>query len=114
MTYTRRNKVPLLPPQNLERQAPSQPRKEAPSQPIMKVTPSLPPPIHDFLLKPTWIDEEIQLNIDIPPMVGNMNMSVSMVEMCKIPSFRREVLKVLKVLEEVEYPPMILNTMYHG
>jgi hypothetical protein len=47
-------------------------------------------------------------------MVGNMNMPVSMVEMCKIPSFRREVLKVLKISVEEVDPLMILNTMYHG
>jgi hypothetical protein len=47
-------------------------------------------------------------------MFGKMNMSVPMVEMCKIPSVRREVLKALKVPNEEEDPPMILNTMYHG
>jgi hypothetical protein len=33
-------------------------------------------------------------------MIGNMNMLVPMVEMCKIPFVGREVLKVLKVTTE--------------
>jgi hypothetical protein len=41
-------------------------------------------------------------------------MSIPIVEMCKIPSVRGEVLKALKVSYEVEYPPVIVNTMYHG
>jgi hypothetical protein len=36
------------------------------------------------------------------------------VEMCKIPSIRREVLKALKAPDEAKYPLVILNTMYHG
>jgi hypothetical protein len=39
---------------------------------------------------------------------------VFVVEMCKIPSIRREVIKALKVPDDAEYPPVILNTMYHG
>jgi hypothetical protein len=58
--------------------------------------------------------EEIQLNIDVSTMVGKMNMTVLVTEMCKIPSIRREVLKLLKVPNEEEDPLMILNTMYHG
>jgi hypothetical protein len=119
LTYARRNKIHFPPPQTSvhpppEKQAPSQPRKEAPSQPTEKVIPPPPPLVHDLLPKPTQVDEEIQLNIDIPTMIGKMNMSVPMVEMCKIPSVRREVLKVLKVPAEAEDPPVILNTMYHG
>jgi hypothetical protein len=59
-------------------------------------------------------DEEIQLNIDVPAMVGKMNVIVPMVEMLKIPSVRREVLKVLMIPAEPIYPHVILNTMCHG
>jgi hypothetical protein len=52
-----------------------------------------PPPVHDLLPRLTHADEEIQLNIDVPMMIGKMNMSVPVVEMCKIPFVRREVLK---------------------
>jgi hypothetical protein len=99
LTYAIRNKIHVYTSiySQPEKQAPSQPLKEAPSQSTGKVVQPLPPPIHDLLLKPTYTDEEIQLNIDIPPMVGNMNMSVPMVEMCKISFVRREVLKVLKI-----------------
>jgi len=54
------------------------------------------------------------LNIDVPTMIGKMNMTVPMKKMCKIPSVRREVLKLLKVSTEQEDPPIILNTMYLG
>jgi len=47
-------------------------------------------------------------------MLGKINMLVPIVEMCKTPSARREVLKALKVPNEGEYPPMILDTMYQG
>jgi hypothetical protein len=46
-----------------------------------KVVPPPPPPVHDLLPKPTQVDEEIQLNIDVPTMIGKMNMLVPMVEM---------------------------------
>jgi hypothetical protein len=59
-------------------------------------------------------NEEIQLNIYVLAMVGKMNMTVLVTEMCKIPSVRREVLKFLKVPNEEEDPLVILNTMYHG
>jgi hypothetical protein len=52
--------------------------------------------------------------IDLSAMMGKMNMSVPLIEMCKIPSIKREVLITLKVLVEEEDPPVILNTMYHG
>jgi hypothetical protein len=67
-----------------------------------------------FSRKPAPTDEELRLDIDVPTMIGKMNMSVPVVEMCKIPSVRKEVLKALKVPTEVEDPPVILNTMYHG
>jgi len=41
-------------------------------------------------------------------------MSIHVVEMRKTPFVRREVLKELKVQDEVGYPPVILNNMYHG
>jgi hypothetical protein len=77
---------------------------------------SPPPPLlmHNLLPKPIPANEEIQLNIYVLAMIGNMNMSTPIVEMCKIPSIRREVLKVLKVPDEAKYPSVILNTMYHG
>jgi len=40
-------------------------------------------------------------------------MSVLVMEMCKTPSLRREVLKILKVPVESEDPLVILKTMYH-
>jgi hypothetical protein len=39
-------------------------------------------------------------------------MTVPVTEMCKIPSVRREILKLLQVPTEKEDPPIILNTMY--
>jgi len=41
-------------------------------------------------------------------------MLIPVVEMCKIPSVRREVMKALKVPDEAKDTPVILNTMYHG
>jgi hypothetical protein len=38
-------------------------------------------------------------------------MTVPVIEMCKIPSIKREFLKVLQVPTEKDYPPVILNTM---
>jgi hypothetical protein len=100
LTYTRRNKASA---------PPSQPTTPPPS--TEKVVPPLPPPVHELLPKPTPTDE-IQLNIDIATMFGKLNMTVPVTEMCKIPSVRREVLKLLQVPTEKEYPPIILNTMY--
>jgi hypothetical protein len=119
LTYAKRNKTLVPPPQTLvhpppQKQASSQRRKEATHQIAKKVTPSLPPPVHDLLPKPTQIDKEIQLNIHVPAMIGKMNMSLPVVEMCKIPSVRREVLKALKVPNEEEDPLVIFKTMYHG
>jgi hypothetical protein len=64
-----------------------------------------------LLPKPTPTDD-IQLNIDVASMFGKLNMTVPVTEMCKIPSVKREVLKVLQVPTEKEDPPIILNTMY--
>jgi hypothetical protein len=74
-----------------------------------------PPPslVQEFLPKPTHA-EKIQMNIDVPTILGKMNMLVLVVKKCKIPSVIREVMKALKVPNEEEYPPMMLNTMYHG
>jgi hypothetical protein len=47
-------------------------------------------------------------------MMGNISMSVLMVEMCNISSIIREVSKTLKIQDEVGEPLVILNTMYHG
>jgi hypothetical protein len=58
-------------------------------------------------------NEELCLNIDVPAMIGKMNMLVPIVEMWKIPFIGREVSKELKVLDEENYPHVILNTMYH-
>jgi hypothetical protein len=109
-----------LPPQTSEKKNSSQPTKPASiqskkttPQPTKKVVPPPPPPVQELLPKPTWA-EEIQLNIDVPTMIGKMNMTVPVTEMCKIPSVRREVLKLLKVPVEAEDPPIILNTMYLG
>ena len=92
---------------------PPQAKEDLP-QPVKEV--SLPPPLlmRTLLPKPVPANEQIQLNIDVPTMMGKMNMSVPIVEMCKIPSVRREVLKALKVPDEGEDPPVILNTIYHG
>jgi hypothetical protein len=45
--------------------------------------------------------------------MGKMNMSITIVEMCKIPYVRREVMKELKVPVEGEDHPVILNTIYY-
>jgi hypothetical protein len=120
LTYARRNKIPI--PQTSEKQTSSQPTKQAPSQPTKdtapeptkKVAPLPLPLVGEFLPKPTKADEEIQMNIDVSTMVGKMNMTVPVTKMCKIPSVRREVLKLLKVPAEVEDPLIIPNTMYLG
>jgi hypothetical protein len=108
LTYTRRNKASIPPSQ------PSTPLSQ--KQPLLpsteKVVPPLPPPVHEFLPNPTPTEDEIQLNIDIATMFGKLNMTVPVTEMCKIPSVRREVLKLLQVPTEKEDPPIILNTMY--
>jgi hypothetical protein len=73
-----------------------------------------PPPsplVHEFLPKTTPADN-IQLNIDVVSMFGKLNMAIPMIEMCKIPSMKREIMKLLHVTNMKEYPPIILNTMY--
>jgi sialic acid synthase SpsE len=78
------------------------------------VAPPPPPLIRELLQKPMQENKEIQLNIDVPTMVGKMNMIVRVTEMCKIPSMRREVLNLLKVLAEAEDPLIIMKTVYLG
>jgi hypothetical protein len=72
-----------------------------------------PPPllVCEFLPKPTPT-YNIQLNIDVASMFGKMNMTIPITYMCKIPSVKREILKVLQVPTEKGDPPIILNTMY--
>jgi hypothetical protein len=45
-------------------------------------------------------------------MFGKLNMMVPVTEMCKIPSVKREFLRILQVPSEKEDPPIMLNTMY--
>jgi hypothetical protein len=70
--------------------------------------------MHDLLPRPMPTNEEIQLNIDVSIMMRKMNMSVHVVEMCKVPSVRREVMKAFKVPYEAKDSLVILNTMCHG
>jgi hypothetical protein len=72
-----------------------------------------PPPslICEFLPKPTPTNN-IQSNIDVASMFGKLNMTIPMIEMCKIPSLKREIIRMLQVPAEKENPPIILNTMY--
>ena len=102
LTYTRRNKHALAPPSELA----------TPPSSAKKVVPPPSPPIRELLPKPTSTKEEIQLNIDMSAMFGKLNIIVLVIEMCKIPFVRKEVLKLLKVPTEKEDPPIILNTMY--
>jgi len=60
-TYYRINKVPY---------SPSPTTKEVP-----------PPPVHDMPPQPMPTNEDLHLNIDVPSMIGNMNMVAPMVEM---------------------------------
>jgi len=77
LTYTRINKasVPLSQPY-----APLQPEETTPPS-IEKVVPTLPPLVHDFIPNPTPTEDEIQLNIDIAPMFGKLNMMVPVTKM---------------------------------
>ena len=75
------------------------------------MAPPPPPSVCEFLPKPTPT-YDIQLNIDVASMFRKMNMMVPVTKMCKIPSIKREVLNVLQVPIEKEYPPIFLNTMY--
>jgi hypothetical protein len=85
---------------------------EVPLPSAKKVVPPPPPPVCELLPKPTSTEEEIQFNIDVSTMFGRLNMTVPVMEICKIPSVRKGFLKLLKVLVEKEDPPIILNTMY--
>jgi hypothetical protein len=118
LTYTRRNKVSGPSPQAAKNDVPqtNPSKKGIPPPPLatMEVPQPPPPPVHEFLPQPALINEEIRMTIDVPGMMGKMNMSVHMVDMCKIPSVIREVLKELKVQDEARDPLVILNTMYHG
>jgi hypothetical protein len=58
------------------------------------VGPPPPPPVCDLIPNPTPTDD-IQLNIDVSSMFGKLNMTILVTEMCKIPSVKKEVLKVL-------------------
>jgi len=109
LTYARRNKasVPLL-----QLSTPLHLEVEVPLPSTKKVVPPPSPPIRELLPKPTSTKEEIQLNIDMSAMFGKLNIIVLVIEMCKIPSVRKEVLKLLKVPTEKEDPPIILNTVY--
>jgi hypothetical protein len=46
-----------------------------------KVVPPPLPLVHELLPKPTSIEEEIKLNIDVSTMFGKLNMIVPMMEM---------------------------------
>jgi hypothetical protein len=50
--------------------------------------------------------------MDVATMFWKLNMTVPITEMCKIPSVRREILKLLHVPTKKEDPPIILNAMY--
>jgi hypothetical protein len=85
---------------------PSQPNAPLPS--AEKVAP---PPVCELIHEPTPT-YDIQLNIDVANMFGKLNMMVLVIEMCKIPYVKREILRILQVPTEKEDPPIILNTMY--
>jgi hypothetical protein len=72
LTYFRRNKVLAPPPLATK-----------------EFHPPPPPLVHDLPLQPILENEDLYLNIDIPSMIGKMNMVVPMFEMCKIPSVRK-------------------------
>jgi hypothetical protein len=98
LTYKRKNA--LAPPSQADTPLPL----------AIKVATPPPPSVCELLLKPTSTDD-IQLNIDVENMFGKLNMTFPMTEMCKIPSVKREILKILQVPAE-EHPPIMLNTMY--
>jgi hypothetical protein len=88
LTYVRRNKA-LVPP--LQPSTPLHLEVEVPLPFVEKVVPPSPPLVHETIPKPTTTEEEIQLNIDVPTMFGRIHMVVSMTDMFKIPSVRKEV-----------------------
>jgi len=87
----------------------SQPNTPLPS--VEKLAPPPPPLVCELLPKPTPTDD-IHLNIDVANMFGKLNMMVPVKDMCKIPSVKMEILRILPVPTEKEDPPIILNTMY--
>ena len=83
LNYTRINKNAFPPSQH-----------DTPLPSTEKVAPPPPPLVHEFLPEPAPTDE-IELNIDVATMFGNMNMMVPVTEMCNIHSIKREILKIL-------------------
>jgi len=69
---SRRNKVP-----------------SSPSPATKKVPPPPPPPFHDLLPQPKPTNKDLPLNINVPSMVGKIDMVVLVVEMFHIPSIRK-------------------------
>jgi len=82
LTYARGNRVPSPPPSTT---LPPPQAKQDPPQLIKEVSSTPPSPLHDLLPKPTPMEEEIQLNIDMLAMVKKMDMPMPFAEMCKIP-----------------------------
>jgi hypothetical protein len=78
LAYTRRNKasIPSSQPSNLP-----QPKEITNIPSIKKVVPPLPPLVHDLFPNPTPTKYEIQLNIDVAPRFGKLNMMVPITEM---------------------------------
>jgi hypothetical protein len=81
LTYKRKNSS--APPLQLDTRLPAEEKVSPPNSPF----------VCEFLPKPTPIDE-IQLNIDVANMFGKLNMMVPVTDMCKIPSIKREVLRI--------------------
>jgi hypothetical protein len=71
---------------------PSQPNTPLPS--ADKVAPPPPSPVCDLIHEPNPT-YDIQLNIDVANMFGKLNMTVPVIEMCKIPFVKREILRIL-------------------
>jgi hypothetical protein len=99
LTYKRKNSPAPL----------SQPNTSLP--PVEKAAPPYPSSLCELFTNLTPTDD-IQLNIDVANMFGKLNMTVLVTEMCKIPSVKRKILRILQVPTEKEDPPIILNTMY--
>jgi hypothetical protein len=67
---------------------------DTPLPSVEKVAP--PPPLSVCELLPkTTPTYDIQLSIDVASMFGILNMMVPVTEMCKIPSMKMEILKIL-------------------
>jgi hypothetical protein len=54
---------------------------KVPSSPSPTTKEVHPPPVHDMPPQPMPTNEDLHLNIDVPSMIGNMNMVAPMVEM---------------------------------